>query len=222
MRVLTPTPSSPAVPERRLLGGPVGRLLALLVLLGSCVFAVTSASAATASVAPCSCDKTETQDHVKAANAVFTGRVEQATSPSGSAANGLSGMVTVAVDRVYKGSMITTETVDVSTARAFGTCARALEEGGRYVFFVESDEGLSATGCGGTARATAALVGQVERLLGEGRLPVPLQSAPVEPVMTPVDTSEPTSLTRLAAPGAALVLIGVLGLGLVRRLRRRP
>lgn len=217
MRVLTPTapsPAAPAAPARRLLG----RLLALLVLLGSCVFAATSASAAPA---PCSCERAETQDHVKAANAVFTGTVDQATAPSGSAANGLSGMVTVTVDRVYKGSMITTETVDVSTARAFGTCNDALKQGGRYVFFVESDEGLSATGCGGTARATAALVGQVTRLLGEGRLPVPQQSAPVEPAMTPVDTSRPTSLTRLAAPGVALVLIGLLGLGLVRRVGRR-
>lgn len=220
MRVLTPTapsPAAPAAPARRLLG----RLLALLVLLGACAFAATPASAAYAAPAPCSCERAETQDHVKAANAVFTGTVDEATAPSGSAANGLSGMVTVTVDRVYKGSMITTATVDVSTARAFGTCADALQQGGRYAFFVESDEGLSATGCGGTARATAALVGQVKRLLGEGRLPVPEESAPVEPAMTPVDTSDPTSLTRLAAPGVALVLIGLLGLGLVRRVGRR-
>ena len=159
---------------------------------------------------------------MKRANAVFTGTVEEATTPSGGAANGFSGMVTVRVDRVYKGSMITTETVDVATARAFGTCAKALEVGGRYVFFAQSDEGLSATGCGGTTRATAALVGQVKRLLGDGRLPVPEQQAPVEATLTPVDTSEPTSFTRLAAPGLALVIVGLLGLALVRRVGRRP
>lgn len=197
----------------------VRRLLALLLLLGACVLGTTAVAAP--AYAACSCERAETQDHVKAANAVFTGTVAQTTPPSGSAANGLSGMVTVAVDRVYKGSMITTETVDVSTARAFGTCAPALQQGGRYVFFVESDEGLSAAGCGGTARATAGLIGQVKRLLGEGRPPVLEPPAPVEPTMTPVDTSEPTSLTRLAAPGVALVLVGLLGLALVRRLSRR-
>ena len=199
---------------------PLHRLLALLFVVGASVFAVSAM--ATPARADCVCEQTETQDHVKRANAVFTGTVEEATSPSGGAANGFSGMVTVSVDRVYKGSMVTTETVDVATARAFGTCAPALQVGKRYVFFAQSDEGLSATGCGGTARSTAALVGQVKRLLGDGRLPVPEQETPVEATLTPVDTSEPTSFTRLAAPGLALVIVGLLGLALVRRVGRRP
>ena len=196
------------------------RVLAVLLIVGSCAFAL--AAFAAPAQAACTCERTETQDHVKRANAVFTGTVDQATAPTGGAANGLSGTVTVTVDHVYKGSMITTETVDVATDRAFGTCAKALEEGGRYVFFAESDEGLSASGCGGTTRATAALVSQVKRLLGEGRLPVPQETAPVEATLTPVDTSAPASLTRLASPGLALVIVGLLGLALVRRVGRRP
>ena len=40
-------------------------------------------------------------------------------------------------------------------------------------------------------------------------------------MFTPVDTGEPQPLSRAAAPGAALVLVGLLGLVVVRGVRRR-
>jgi hypothetical protein len=153
---------------------------------------------------------------------VFTGTVDAITLPDSSAEGGSSRTSTVRVDRVYKGEMITTATVDVVTTRSFAGCAGGeLEQDESYVFFVESDEGFTAAGCGGTQRATAGLITQVERLLGEGRTPVPPE--PPTATLTPVNTDDPASLTRVAAPGLALVIIGLLGLAVVRRLARpRP
>jgi hypothetical protein len=198
------------------------RLLAVLLLAGACVLVgpVTSG----ASAAPCTCAKSTTDDYLKEANAVFTGTVQEITpAGDGTAATATSRTSTVLVDRVYTGDMITTETVEVVTPRAFGTCTRDLEVGKRYMFFVESDEGFTATGCGGTRIAIPALVNQVELRRGPGRPPVVEEPGPVEVTFTPANTDEPTSLTRLAAPGLALVIIGLLGLAVVRRLARpRP
>jgi hypothetical protein len=199
--------------------GPVTilrRLLVVLLLAGACVLVgpVTGG----ASAAPCTCAPSSTDDHLKDANAVFTGTVQ---SVSGDASTSRTSRVLV--DRVYRGEMITTETVDVVTPRDFGTCARDLEVGKRYMFFVESDEGFTATGCGGTRVAIPALVNQVEHRRGPGRPPVMEEPGPVEATFDPLDTEEPASLTRVAAPGVALVLIGLLGLAVVRRLARpRP
>lgn len=197
------------------------RLLAVLLVAGACVL-LSPAGSATAA-APCTClaaggTTGMVQDHVREASAVFTGTVEEITPPAGAGDTPSSRTSTVQVERVYKGGMITTATVDVVTTGAFANCTRELERGENYVFFVESDEGLTATGCGGTTVANAQLITQVENLLGEGRDPVPPE--PPTATFSPVNTEDPASLTRVAAPGLALVLIGLLGLAVVRRLAR--
>ena len=75
------------------------------------------------------------------------------------------------------------------------------------------------SGAGGTVPVDAEVVDKVVRLLGEGRDPVP--PVPESAEFTPVETGEPTTLARAAAPGLALVLIGLLGLVVVRGLGRR-
>lgn len=213
--------------------GTYHRLLAGLLLAAACVLlgpAANGASVPLAAAAPCTClaaggGPTGTvKEHVMEASAVFLGTVEAVTPPSTNGTS-TSRTSTVRVERVYKGEMITTATVDVVTTRTFANCTRELELGENYVFFVESDEGFTATGCGGTAVANAQLLTQVERQLGEGRAPVPPVPEPSEPptaTFEPVNTDEPASLTRVAAPGLALVLVGLLGLAVVRRLSRRP
>ncbi len=52
-------------------------------------------------------------------------------------------------------------------------------------------------------------------MLGAGRPPVPAR--PEQAVFTRVADAEPPTLTRMAAPGIALILAGLLGLVVVRR-----
>jgi hypothetical protein len=197
----------------------VGRLLVALFVAGCCV--VVTALPAQA----CSCVAATTQTHTKDAKAVFTGTVTTVTSAgqAGTGSTKQAAKVThdVTVERVYKGN-ITTESVQVSTeAAGKDTCGLGeLTPGRTYLFFTQgSPDGWTADRCGGTAPASDHLVNQVVRLLGDGRPAVPPE--PPQAVFTNVSNGEPASLTRAAAPGLALVLVGLLGLVVVRRLGRR-
>lgn len=187
----------------------IRRLLAVLLLVllagGGVVLVSAPASACPASTA------TPAQQ-VEAADALFTGTVSAVTRQT------LAVHYTVQVERVYKGDV--GEQATVMTQRNPRACGLpGLVQGGRYVFYAADDGGdLVISSRGGTTRATAAAVATVERLLGPGTSPVPPE--PETATFTTV-AGEPASRTRLAAPGAALVLVGLLGLVLVGSLGRR-
>jgi hypothetical protein len=156
------------------------------------------------------------------AGAVFVGTVASATSTAlTDGRQGVSYSQSVQVSTVYKGRITEPEVV-VVTERVRRECSvGALTAGTTYMYFVQSDGDAAwrAEGGGGTAPADATLVGQVTRLLGSGRPPVAPERESA--TFTTVDVDEPARLSRVAAPGAALVLVGLLGLLVAGRLGRR-
>ncbi len=190
------------------------RLLAAIVL--ACAGVVL---AQTPSHAVCRCVQSDVRTDIKRADAVFSGVL---VDSSGTAGGSKSDFATyeIEADTVYKGD-VRTSTVDVRSRN--NDCSLGdLESDERYVFFVtEQGSELRADQCGGTAASSGRLVSQVEQVRGEGTA-LGGSNQPEEPVtveFTKVSDAEPDSLTRIAAPGAALVLVGLLGLLVVRRVR---
>lgn len=210
---------------RRLLTTVLGAVLGLLVVAGPAAPQATAAPsaprvAATGTGAP-DCPEVTVGDSTRRALAVFTGTVSAVEKlETGGPPGAATFLQTVTVDLVYQGR-IRTETVQVQTERLRGTCSLgALVVGTEYMFFVDgTGEPWEAQASGGTRPNTETVAGEVEALLGAGEPPI--EPTPEKAVFTPVDTDEPQTLARAAAPGAAFVIVGLLGLVTVGALRRR-
>ncbi len=214
-----PPPSSAlrAIPwmrrsRRPRIGSPVLRRL-LIALLLACPAIVLSQMSAHAA---CSCKPGNVQQSAQSADAVFSGVLAgQSTGPTGTD-GARETTYEIEAETAYKGDIRTADVVVTSPKNAC-TLGKLVADR-KYVFFVTMDGAAFTTDrCGGTGPANATLVDKVERVLGTGSdVGVAPPAAAEAAEFTKVDDAEPDSLTRLAAPGAALVIVGLLGLILVR------
>ena len=118
----------------------------------------------------------------------------------------------VSVATVYQGS-VSTKHVTVTTARRAADCGQTrLATGKDYLFFARERSGRLTVDSGApSVAATAAHIARIEKQLGSGRPAVAPEPAPQHATFTTV-AGRPMALRRVAAPGGALVIIGLLGL----------
>lgn len=165
----------------------------------------------------CKCDVASVKKSAARADAVFSGVVLDSTrNRAGSGAD--QDVYRVEADTVYQGDITAARVEVVSPGTSCGLGGIQRDES--YIFFVTArGTELRADQCGGSGSASKRRIGAVEKALGPGTS-LDAEPTPTEVSFTPVDDGAPQSLTRLAAPGAALVLIGLLGLLVVRRASR--
>jgi len=192
-----------------------GRALAIVVTTVALLGVPLATAPAHAAPAP-GCPRTTLDQDIARAHVVFRGEVKNVRAARGDGKH-RTRTYRVVSDRVYQSSLVTD--VVVVTAEVGRACPPpTLAQGKRYVFFV-TEEGSRLVSTSATAKATKKLTAQVVAKLGSGVHPQPAPPPAAE--FTLVADASPPSLSRLLAPGAALVIVSLLGLLVVGRLARR-
>jgi hypothetical protein len=183
-----------------------------VVLLGGALLVAPAATAAP----PRPCAPKTLNQEINHADVVFRGMVDRAKPVRGKG-DQRTRTYKVTADRIYQSSLVT-DRVRV-TAEVGATCPPpALVKGKRYIFFV-TERGSRLVSTPATARASHRLTAKVEAKLGSGK---PAHSdQPVTAEFSKVADAAPPQLSRLLAPGAAVLVLSLLGLFVVSRVSRR-
>ena len=181
-------------------------------LLFACLGLVATA-AAPATAADCTCKQGTLERQVARADAVFIGTVDNVEVADD------DHTYDVTATRTYKGAP--ERSTQVFSAGGKNACGLGeLRTGTNYVFLATGTAApFEADSCSGTTVRNDTKVTKIEKILGEGTSVEP--PPPPTAVLTKLEDSPPAGFARTAAPGAAVALIGLLGLAVVRRLGRR-
>ncbi|MFC6695883.1 DUF4131 domain-containing protein [Nocardioides daphniae] len=183
---------------------------AVLTLLLTALLAGGGILATATPAQACTCQTSDLRKLTKQADVVYTGVVQ-----SSSTTDEGQRQFQVVAQRLFKGDLASAR-VTVTDAIGAGCGIGEPEEGERWLFLTTT---ANATGlCSGTRPLKQRDLVKVQRSLGVGeRLPAP---DPAKAVRTKVEGAAPVDFARLAAPGAAAILLGLLGLAVVGRLNR--
>ena len=191
----------------------IGRLLsALLLVLATTAAAVGGPVGSTPAAAACA--PAPLPNALGRAAAIFTGSVV-----SGAPGAGGGFVQVVAVDRVFRGEVLAAQ---VRVRTRAGECQPGRLTPGQPYLLLASPAGDAwrATGLASAQPLTPALQAQVVQLTGTEGTPI-TQSRPAPEVsFERVASERPPRLLRVAAPGLAVALAGLLGLLVVGRRSR--
>ena len=183
---------------------PIRRLLPALLLACAGLVLLPPASQAA-----CSCQVPAVAKAAQQADVVFSGVM------AGQQRSGREVDLAFEVDRIYQGEI---DSASVTVVSPTDSCGLKLTDGESYVVFARDQRSrLVSEECYGTTRAQARTIKELEKALGPGEAYQPPQPEPVEPTYDRVAHDPPPEFLRTAAPGAAMVLVGLLGWLVVRR-----